>query len=139
MPLLDGIEEGKNLFRVLPELKSVVYTVLAPPLALWDNVPFLPLVTFILLTIIAREQNTSRFVRFNIQQAILVDVLSIVLGLFGSGLGLIVPDGGTEVVTNFSFYCLVAAVAYATTENVRGRVPNQIPIISAAADMQIGP
>lgn len=60
MPLLDGIEEGKNLFRVLPELKSVVYTVLAPPLALWDNVPFLPLVTFILLTIIAREQNTSR-------------------------------------------------------------------------------
>lgn len=52
--------------------------------------------------------------------------MSIVLGLFGSGLGLIVPDGGTEVVTNFSFYCLVAAVAYATTENVRGRVPNQV-------------
>lgn len=60
MPILDGIKNGDNVFRLVPELKSAVYTVLAPLLAVWDNIPFLPLLTFILLSIYAREQNSSR-------------------------------------------------------------------------------
>lgn len=60
LPLLDGIQEGDNLFRALPGLRGAVYTVLGPFLALWDNVPFLPLITFIFMALAAREQNTSR-------------------------------------------------------------------------------
>lgn len=60
LPLLDGVENGENLFRVMPQLGTVVYTLLGPLVALWDNVTFLPLITFILLSIAAREQRTPR-------------------------------------------------------------------------------
>lgn len=66
-----------------------------------------------------------RFVRFNIQQAILVDVCTIVLGLLGSAVGYLDPEG-EQVLTNFAFYCLVAAVVYAVVETVRGRTANEV-------------
>ncbi|CAN0154493.1 unnamed protein product [Laminaria digitata] len=136
--MLDGIECGENVFRVVPQLGVAAHTVLAPALAVWDNVPFMPLVMFIILQVSVRRQNTSRFIRFNIQQAILVDILTVVLGLLGTAVGTLVPEG-EQFLTNFSFYCLAAAVAYAVGETARGRVANQIPLISAAAEIQLGP
>lgn len=67
----------------------------------------------------------ARFVRFNIQQAVLVDVGLLVLGLFNSVVGALMPMG-SPAVTNFSFYCLCAAVLYACVETMRGRLPNQV-------------
>ena len=58
--MLDGIECGENVFRVVPQLGGAVHTVLAPALAVWDNVPFLPIVMFIILQVSVRRQNTSR-------------------------------------------------------------------------------
>lgn len=67
----------------------------------------------------------SRFVRFNVQQAILVDILTVVLGLLGTAAGYVTPEG-EQFMTNFAFYCLVGAVAYAVAETARGRMANQV-------------
>ncbi|CAM9782030.1 unnamed protein product, partial [Ectocarpus fasciculatus] len=81
----------------------------------------------------------ARFIRFNVQQAILVDILTVVLGLLGTAAGYVAPEG-EQFVTNFAFYCLVGAVAYAVAETARGKMANQqIPLISAAAEIQLGP
>ncbi|CAM9239200.1 unnamed protein product [Ascophyllum nodosum] len=138
LPLLDGLDFGENVFRVCPQLGTLLHLLLGPALGVWKNVPFMPLVMFIILQISVRRQDTSRFVRFNVQQAILVDILTVVLGLLGTAVGYLIPEG-EEFMTNFAFYCLAGAVAYAVTETVRGRLANQIPLISAAAEIQIGP
>jgi len=44
-----------------------------------------------------------------------------------------------ESGNNFVFYVLVAAVGYALFSNVTGKLPNQIPCVSEAAEQQIGP
>lgn len=44
-----------------------------------------------------------------------------------------------EPLDNFIFYCIIASCAYAVVQNLRGREPNDIPVISEAAWMQIGP
>ncbi|CAN0303427.1 unnamed protein product [Ectocarpus sp. 12 AP-2014] len=139
LPMLDGLDCGRDVFHAVPMLGSLVHGVLAPALAIWDNVPFMPLVMFIILQVSVRRQDTSRFIRFNVQQAILVDILTVVLGLLGTAAGYVAPEG-EEFVTNFAFYCLVGAVAYAVAETARGKMANQqIPLISAAAEIQLGP
>ncbi|CAN0170609.1 unnamed protein product [Ectocarpus sp. 12 AP-2014] len=139
LPMLDGLDCGRDVFHAVPMLGSLVHGVLAPALAIWDNVPFMPLVMFIILQVSVRRQDTSRFIRFNVQQAILVDILTVVLGLLGTAAGYVAPEG-EEFVTNFAFYCLVGAVAYAVAETARGKIANQqIPLISAAAEIQLGP
>lgn len=67
----------------------------------------------------------ARFIRFNVQQAILVDILTVVLGLLGTAAGYVAPEG-EQFVTNFAFYCLVGAVAYAVAETARGKMANQV-------------
>eukprot|EP00903_Cladosiphon_okamuranus_P006062 g5977.t1 len=138
LPMLDGLEFGHDVFHAVPALGSVVHAVLAPALAVWDNVPFMPLVMFVILQVSVKRQDTSRFIRFNVQQAILVDILTVVLGLLGTAAGYVTPEG-EQFMTNFAFYCLVGAVAYAVAETARGRKANQIPLISAAAEIQLGP
>ncbi|CAB1117364.1 unnamed protein product [Ectocarpus sp. CCAP 1310/34] len=138
LPMLDGLDCGRDVFHAVPMLGSLVHGVLAPALAIWDNVPFMPLVMFIILQVSVRRQDTSRFIRFNVQQAILVDILTVVLGLLGTAAGYVAPEG-EQFVTNFAFYCLVGAVAYAVAETARGKMANQIPLISAAAEIQLGP
>ncbi|CAM9610628.1 unnamed protein product [Choristocarpus tenellus] len=138
LPVLDGLDNGKYLFKLFPGLRDTMYTMLMPGIALWEHIPFLPLVVFILLTIFARQPGVPRLIRFNIQQAILVDLGLVLFSLLDSLLSFLVPMGEASF-TNFTFYCLMAAILYATTENMSGRVPNQIPLISAVAEMQIGP
>lgn len=67
----------------------------------------------------------ARFIRFNVQQAILVDILTVVLGLLGTAAGYVMPEG-EQFMTNFAFYCLVGAVVYAVAETARGRMANQV-------------
>ena len=58
--MLDGLEFGHDVFHAVPALGSVVHAVLAPALAVWDNVPFMPLVMFIILQVSVKRQDTSR-------------------------------------------------------------------------------
>ncbi|CAM9503496.1 unnamed protein product, partial [Discosporangium mesarthrocarpum] len=125
LPMLDGLDTGRYVFQAIPPLKSAFFTALAPGVALWDHLPYLPVVVFIGLSIVSRQQSISRFIRFNIQQAILVDIALILAGLLIALVKFVTPMGSIPV-TNFFFYCLMGAIVYATIENLRGRVPNQV-------------
>ncbi len=60
LPMLDGLEFGRDVFHAVPALGSAVHIVLAPALAVWDHVPFMPIVMFIILQVSVRRQDTSR-------------------------------------------------------------------------------
>jgi hypothetical protein len=50
-----------------------------------------------------------------------------------------ISPGGSEILINLSFYILVSSLVYCLGSNIQGREPNQIPVISEAANRALGP
>ncbi|KAG5180577.1 hypothetical protein JKP88DRAFT_349485 [Tribonema minus] len=138
LPVLDGVGSGRNVYAAVPAVGEAVYGVLGPALAIWNGVPFLGFGVFLAFTFAARNTELSRLVRFSLQQAILIDIALIVLGLLENVTKAVAP-GGADVFATLQFYILISAVAYSLVSNLQGKEPNEIPIISEAAQRQIGP
>jgi hypothetical protein len=140
LPLLDGDKFGRYIYARIPPLGLADAIVLGPFKVLWQSIPFLGFGVFIALSVLSRNPNLSRGVRFSMQQAVLLDIILIFPSLFGSVLGgNIIPRILAEPASNFVYYGLVASVGYAIVSNLQGKTPNQIPIISEAAESQVGP
>jgi len=139
LPMLDGDKYGRFIFALVPALGMVDYVVLGPFKALYSAVPFLQFGLFIGLTVLARNPEIPRPVRFNLQQAVILDILLFFPTLLGEVTGSFAPSFLVESGSNFVFYALVAAVGYSVVSNVIGKIPDQIPVVSEAVEMQIGP
>ena len=85
-----------------------------------------------------RNTGLSRFVRFNIQQALLLDILLVIPGVLGSATRMF-PYDLQVIGTNFWFYLMVLVVGYSWAQVAQGKNPDQVPFISEAANLQIGP
>lgn len=141
LPLVDGDRYGRVLFSLVPTLGAIDSILLGPFNALFSAIPFLQLICFFGFTILARKPEISRSVRFNLQQAVLLDIalffpslLGQVMGSLPFALPKIVVDGSS----NFVFLALIGAVGYSVVSNVSGKVPNEIPVVSDAVETQIG-
>ena len=76
------------------------------------------------------------------QQAVLLDIALIFPQLFQSIFGatsIKVPEALVEPSSSFVFFFIVASIIYSCGSNALGKTPNQIPIISQAAEQSIGP
>ena len=139
LPLADGCSFGRYIYSRFPPIGAVERFTLQPLSDLFGSVPFSGLVVFVAFSFAARQQNLPRYVRFNIQQAILLDIALVFPSLFGSAADNLLRYL-VEPATNFVFYCFVAATGYSLVWNlVRGEEPDQIPVVSDAARQQIGP
>ena len=141
LPIMDGDRYGRYMYMIFPTLGMVDATILGPIKAVYYAIPFGSLIAFIALSTLSRNANISRPVRFNIQQALLLDIALIFPNLLGQVMpNLQLPAVVNNSCSNFVFYFLVASVGYSLITNlVTGKIPNQIPIISEASEMQIGP
>ena len=140
LPLLEGDRYGRYLFRAFPPLGVADAVLLGPFHLVYEAIPFSGLILFFGLTILSRNADIPRSVRFNMQQAVLLDIGLIFPSLLGQLVGsLVLPRVLVESGNNFIFYCLVASVGYALVSNATGKLPNSIPILSEAAETQIGP
>jgi hypothetical protein len=93
LPFFDGLDYGEGLFRVVPELREAVYAVFGSCLGIWHDLPFASFVYFLIVTVLARNPNLPRFIRFNMQQAVLLDVGLIVFGLVEGAVKFVSPGG----------------------------------------------
>ena len=137
LPCVDGFPYGSYIYANVPPVGALAYNVL-PFVNAFQNLPFVGLVLFIGLSAFSRNAGLSRFVRFNIQQALLLDIVLIIPSFFG-GFARSLPSSISVMGSNFVFYLWVAVVAYAWFNIVQGKVPNEVLVLSEAADMQIGP
>jgi len=137
LPLLDGFPFGANVYSAVPPLGNVAYT-LVPIVNGFQSLPFAGLILFIGLSTFTRNQGLSRFVRFNIQQALLLDILLIIPGVFG-GAGKMFPQELQVIGANFVFYLMILIVGYSWMQVAQGKLADKVPILSDAANMQIGP
>jgi len=138
LPIVDGVEFGKYIFMRIPVLGVVEKLTLGGMVNIFDKVPFSQLILFVALSFASRNPEIPRQIRFNMQQAILIDIALIFPSVLG-GVANNLPRFIVEPSTNFVFYVFAACVGYSVVCNLIGKVPNQIPFISSTADEQIGP
>lgn len=140
LPILDGDQFGRYIYERIPPLGLLDDIILGPVLNVYHSVPFIGLILFVFLTLGTRgNTNMSRGVRFNAQQAALIDVGLIFPELIGSSLvGVDVPRYLSEPCSNFVYYAYIAAVGYSIVSNLQGKKPDKIPWISGNAEMMTG-
>ncbi len=137
LPLADGIVFGIPLFKQFPILANLLLPI-SPVLVLYNTIPFAGLaIFFALFLLVVRNDSVSHFIRFNVLQAILLDIILIVCRLI---LGILVPAIGQgllmETLFNTVFLGLTACIIASVVQAIRGQYAD-IPAISDAVNAQL--
>ncbi|MCT7956800.1 Tic20 family protein [Laspinema palackyanum] len=136
LPLIVGVEFGMFLFKEFPFLQ-VFLTPLLPLRALYYSNQWMGLIIFfVLLFAVVRNDNISRFIRFNTMQAILLNIVLSITGLVVELLGKGLPTLAVQTLFNMLFLGTIAAVVYSVVQSLLGRYA-EIPTISEAVHMQV--
>lgn len=137
LPLLDGDEFGRFIYERAPPLGFMDDLLLVP----LNNIPLLSFALFLILNLgTFGNTSISRPVRFNAQQACLIDILLIAPSLVESIFdGVTMPRYIVEPSCNFVYYTYMSLVIYSVYKNLNGKKPEQIPYISDLAEMLVGP
>ena len=136
-PITDGFQFGKFIYQQVPPVGFLAQAIY-PSIQAFDAIPFSGLIFFFGLSALSRNPGLSRFLRFNLQQAILLDIAFIIPGFVGSA-GQSFPLILQQTGCNTIFYFMVLAIGYSWFSIAQGKAPDQIPVISDAAAQSIGP
>jgi len=138
-PLMDGLQYGRFLLSADGAESNPVVVVLAVLYALYRTIPFSGFIAFFALNFLAGNPSINRLVRFNMQQAIFLDIalffpglLTGLGGLILGGVGVQVPTAVSEFGTDAIFFALLATLAYCAVSSILGVEPNKIPLVSQA-------
>ncbi|PSO50036.1 MAG: hypothetical protein BRC33_04565 [Cyanobacteria bacterium SW_9_44_58] len=138
LPLVYVYEFGEFLFNQFPYLQ-LIYLPLEPIKALYST-PLVGLVIFFaLIFAVVRNENIPHLIRFNTMQAILLDILLILIRL---AIGILAPGlklgGGLLIETFFNmiFLGILATCTYAIVQSARG-IYAELPAISEAVHGQV--
>ena len=137
-PLMDGLQYGRFLLGAEDGGNPFV-VILAVLYTLYRSIPFSGFVAFFVLNFLGGNPSINRLVRFNMQQAIYIDIAlffpSLLIGLGGliaSGAGVQVPQVAGELFSDFMFGTLLITLLYCTGSSLLGKEPSSIPLISQA-------
>ena len=137
IPLLDGERYGRFLFYAIPALGQVDFLLLGPFKAIYSSIPFAQIIAFLALSVLSRNPDLPRPLRFNMQQALLLDIALILPSLLGQ-LQIPLPGFLAASGSNFVYIAMIGSVGYSLVSNLTGKVPDKIPIVSEAAGSSIG-
>jgi hypothetical protein len=140
LPLLDGAPFSYYFVQLSPTLKEIYKGFVQPIVMTYDATPFSGFFVLGVLLVASRTSLVTRFVRFNIQQAIILDAFILVPQLLTEFFDHIpLLRAVVEPLSNFVFLSLTAALVYTTLSNAQGQKPDKIPVISALASMLSNP
>ncbi|KAL1347583.1 hypothetical protein HN51_023649 [Arachis hypogaea] len=137
-PFFDGVQYGKYVINQFYPVQAIVQP-LFPAIRVFKSFPFNGFLVFLTLYfVVVRNQNFSRYVRFNTMQAIVLDVLLIFPDLLertfnprsGFGLDLMMSLDSTV------FLFLLVSLIYGSSSCLLGQIP-RLPIVADAADRQV--
>jgi uncharacterized membrane protein len=137
LPWSEALGFGRALFEMFPMLQVLAAPAL-PLLLLQSAVPFGSLVLFMLLfLLVVRNSQVPYLIRFNVLQAILIDIVLVLFTLaFQTLLG---PLGGgflVRTLSNTIFLAALLLVVYSVVQSLRGKEAD-IPTVSEAVRMQL--
>ena len=141
-PLLDSIQYGR--FLLSTEQDNPLIATLAVLYQLYLTIPFSGLIAFFALGALSSNMRLNRLVRFNIQQAISLDIALILPSLLGGVgviglpyLGVTVPDEVKVTLSTLTFFLFSAAILYSCLSSLLGIVPNKIPFVSDGVERRV--
>ncbi|KAK0599805.1 hypothetical protein LWI29_008791 [Acer saccharum] len=137
-PFFDGIQYGKYVITQFTPIQVLIQP-LVPAIKVFKSFPFNGFLVFLTLYfVVVRNNNFSRYVRFNTMQAIVLDILLIFPDLlertfnFSDGFGLDLMMSLDSTMFLFLLVCLI----YGSSSCFLGQVP-RLPIVAEAADRQV--
>jgi len=137
-PLLDGLQYGRFLLGG-EDGSNPFIVALAVVYSLYRTIPFSGLVAFFALNILSNNPGINRLVRYNMQQAIFLDIglffPGLVTGLLGfalKGANVELPTSVVQLGTDAIFVTLLVALAYCSVSSLLGITPDKLPLISGA-------
>ena len=137
LPWSDALPFGRALFAVFPWLTLLQVPAL-PLVFLQQAVPFGSFVLFLVLYLaVVRNPQVPQYLRFNALQAILLDILLVVVSL---GFNVLLSPLGDSIVlrtlNNTVFIGSLAVLLYAVLQSLQGKEVD-LPTISEAVRMQL--
>ena len=136
LPWSDGIPFGQGLFGLFPILAWLQLPAL-PLVMVQQLVPFGSLVLFLVLFLaVVRNSRVPYFIRYRVLQAILVDILLVLINL---AFGVLRLNGGNfagRTLSNTVFLGILVLVGFGVVESLRGKEAD-IPTVSEAVRMQL--
>ena len=137
LPWSDALPYAQSLDNLFPALQWLMVPAL-PLVLLERSVPFGGFLLFLALYLgVVRNQRVSGFIRFNTLQAILLDIVLVVLSLaFNLVLAPLGDNFAVRTLANTVFLGVLLLVLFAVVECVRGKEPD-IPTLSEAVRMQL--
>lgn len=138
-PLLDGLQFAR--FLVMGNLENPVAVAIGIVYALYRAIPFGGLIAFFTLSFLSNNPSINRLIRYNMQQAIYLDIALFFPGLIAAVISLIspgnIPPVFAELGNDALFFSMLAAVGYSTVSSLLGQEPNKIPVISQAVESRM--
>lgn len=142
LPWRHGVEFGGGFQRAFPLLSPVLNGLAlpaAPLVAVETLLPFGGLVIFLGLYLgVVRNQRVPYAIRFNVLQAILLDIVLVLLTLVLGLLGQLLPSAAFALRTldDTVFLGTVLVVGFCLVQGLRGLEP-ELPTVSEAVRMQL--
>lgn len=141
-PLLDGLQFARYIVTENPD--NILSLIIGVTYALYRSIPFGGLIAFFALNFLSGNLSINRLIRFNMQQAIFIDIalffpglLAALYQLIGAGAGFSLPSAVTELGSDAMFGILLVTLGYAVASSLFGVTPNKIPAISDAVEARI--
>ncbi|XP_050215512.1 protein TIC 20-v, chloroplastic [Mercurialis annua] len=137
-PFFDGVQYGKYVLTQFSPIQTLIQP-LIPAIRVFKSFPFNGFLVFLTLYfVVVRNNNFSRYVRFNTMQAIVLDVLLIFPDLLERGFN--PRDGlGLDLLMSLDstvFLFLLVCLMYGCSCCLFGQIP-RLPIVADAADRQV--
>lgn len=137
-PLMDGLQYGRFLLASDDAGANPLVVIVALLYSLYRSIPFSGFAAFFALNFLSGNPSLNRLVRFNMQQAIFLDIAlffpSLLIGLGGLILGnvpgLNLPAAGGELFSDVIFGTLLLTLTYCVGSSLLGKEPSSIPIVS---------
>ena len=137
LPWSDALSFGRELYNLFPWISYLALPA-TPVLLLERSIPFGGFLLFLVLfLVVVRNPNVPYYLRFNVLQAILLDILLVVLALAFNVL--LSPLGNSLMIrtlNNTVFIGALVLVLYASIQCLRGKEAD-LPTLSDAVRMQL--
>lgn len=134
-PLLDATQYGQDYLGQVPP--NPVIITLEVFYKLYNNIPLSGIIAFFALNFLSQNLQLNRLVRFNIRQAIFIDIALIFPSLLSGIAAYALPEIGINLPTNFNsifsslvFLSFSAAILYSVSSSIFGIIPDKLPYIS---------
>jgi hypothetical protein len=142
LPLLDGLQFGR--FLLANNSDNPVVNILGLLYTVYRSIPLGGFLAYLGINWLSADLKLNKLVRFNMQQAIFVDIalflpglLAAATGLIASGAGFELPPGVTELGSDAVFGALLLTIAYASVSSALGITPDKIPFLSREVEKRM--